>query len=121
VWKNARNGWRSHPVILVQPLPGPDGRIQISKAPGSQARWSRDGRTLFYMQHDKKLMAAGFDPQTGSASAPQMVFQTRIAASGYAFFQYAVSADGRFLINSVPSNYSSPLTLITGWTAQARR
>ena len=108
-------------VILVQPFPGPGGRIQVSKYPGSQPRWSRDGRTLFYMQYDKKLMAAGLDPQKASASAPQMVFQTRIVASRYAFFQYAVAADGRFLINSVPSNYSSPLTLITGWTAQGPR
>jgi hypothetical protein len=73
------------------------------------------------MQYDKKLMAAGFDPQRGSAGAPQLVFQTRIVASRYAFFQCAVVADGRFLINSVPSNYSSPLTLITGWMAQGPR
>ena len=108
-------------VILVQPFPGPGGRIQISKDPGAQPRWSRDGRTLFYMQFDKKLMAVGFDSQRGAASSPQMVLQTRIVASRYAFFQYAVAADGRFLVNSLPSSYSSPLTLITGWTGQAPR
>ena len=102
-------------VILVQPFPGPGPRIQISPAPASQPRWSRDGKTLYYVQFDKKLMAASFDDQKGSASAPQFVFQTRIVAARYAFFQYDVAPDGRILINSLPSNYSSPLTLITGW------
>ena len=101
--------------IMVQPFPGPGARIQISKARGTQARWSRDGKTIFYMQADKKLMVVRFDPQKGEASAPEVVFQTRIVATRYAYFQYDVAADGRILINSLPSNYSSPLTLITGW------
>jgi len=62
-------------------------------------------------------MAVSFDPRTGAASAPRVLFQTRIIAPNFAAFQYDVSPDGRFLINSFPSNYSSPLTLLTGWTA----
>jgi hypothetical protein len=62
-------------------------------------------------------MAVSFDPLNGSASAPRVLFQTRIIAPNYALFQYDVSRDGRFLINSFPSSFSSPLTLLTGWTA----
>ena len=62
-------------------------------------------------------MAVNFDPRTGSAGAPYTLFQTRIVALNFAAFQYDVSPDGRFLINSFPSNSSSPLTLLTGWTA----
>ena len=102
--------------IVVQPFPGPGGRIQISNA-GAQPRWSRDGRQVFYIQPDRKLMAVGFDPQKGAAGGPRVLFQTRIVATNFALFQYDVSPDGRFLINSFPSNSSSPLTLLTGWTA----
>jgi Tol biopolymer transport system component len=42
--------------IFAQPFPGPSGRIQISSAGGAQARWSRDGKQIFYIQPDKKLM-----------------------------------------------------------------
>jgi Tol biopolymer transport system component len=103
--------------IFVQPFPGPGARIQISNAGGAQPRWSRDGRQIFYIQPDRKLMAVSFDPKKGAASTPRVLFQTRIIAPAYFGFQYDVSADGRFLINSFPSNSSSPLTLLTGWTA----
>lgn len=66
-------------------------------------------------------MAVSFDPQLKSAGAPRVLFQTRIVAPNFFGTQYDVSADGRFLIDSVPSNYSSPLTLVTGWSAQLKR
>jgi serine/threonine protein kinase/Tol biopolymer transport system component len=103
--------------ITVEPFPGPGARIQISNAGGAQPRWSHDGRRVFYIQADKKLMEASFNPQTGSAGAPRVLFQTRIVASNFVLFQYDVAPDGRFLINSLPSTSSSPLTLLTGWTA----
>jgi Tol biopolymer transport system component len=107
--------------IFVQPFPGPGGRLQISRAGGNQPRWSRDGKRIFYIQSDKKLMEVTFDPQKGSAGAPRVLFQTRIVAPSFVLFQYDVAPDGRFLINSFPSNNSSPLTLLTGWTAQLKR
>ena len=107
--------------IFVQPFPGPGGRLQISRAGGTQVRWSRDGKRIFYIQSDKKLMEVSFDPQKGSAGAPRVLFQTRIVAPSFVLFQYDVAPDGRFLINSFPSNNSSPLTLLTGWTAQLKR
>ena len=60
-------------------------------------------------------MAVSFDSGKGSASAPYVLFQTRIVAPDFALFQYDVAPDGRFLINSFPASYSSPLTLLTGW------
>jgi eukaryotic-like serine/threonine-protein kinase len=110
-------GGRSARDIFVQPFPSAGGRIQISNAGGAQPRWSRDGTQIFYVQPDRKLMAVGFDPGKGSATVPRVLFQTRIVAPIFSAFQYDVSPDGRFLINSFPSNSSSPLTLLTGWTA----
>ena len=113
----APGGGRTAGDIFVQPFPGPGGRIQISNAGGSQPRWSRDGKRIFYIRPDKKLMEASFDPRTGSVGAPRVLFQTRIVASNFVLFQYDVAPDGRFLINSVPADSASPLTLLTGWTA----
>jgi eukaryotic-like serine/threonine-protein kinase len=47
------------------------------------------------------------------AGVPHALFQTRIVASRFVMFQYAVSADGkRFLINSLPSVGATPLTVL---------
>jgi hypothetical protein len=113
--------WIAYQGVFVQPFPGPGGRIEISRGSGAQPVWARDGRQIFYIAPDRKLMAVSFDPQHKLAGAPRVLFQTRIIAPNFFATQYDVSADGRFLIHSVPSNYSSPLTLLTGWTAQLKR
>jgi serine/threonine protein kinase len=109
-------------AIFVQPFPlGSGGRLQISSAGGSQPCWSRDGKQVFYIAPDRKLMAVAFDAQKKIASVPRALFQTRIVAPNYALYQYDVAPDGRFLINSFPSSHSSPLTLLTHWTAQLKK
>ena len=107
--------------IIVQAFRGTGGRIQISNAGGSQPTWGHDGKQIFYVAPDKKLMAAAFDPEKTSAGVPRVLFQTRIVAPNFVGHQYDVAPDGRFLINSLPSKYASPLTLLTGWNAQPGR
>ncbi|HEY6369151.1 MAG TPA: protein kinase [Candidatus Sulfotelmatobacter sp.] len=107
--------------ILVEPFPGPGRRIQVSTGAAAQPRWSQDGRQIFFIQSDRKLIAVGFDPRAGTAGTPRVLFQTRIAAERIANWQYDVAPDGRFIINSLPSNTPSPLTLITGWDAALAR
>ena len=108
--------------IVVQPFPAPGPHLQVSKMRGStQPRWSRDGRKIFFVQPDRKLMVVAFNPAAFVAGSPQVVAQTRVTTAMFGWFQYAVAPDGRFLINSFPSGASSPLTLITGWTARLKR
>jgi len=101
--------------IEVQPFPGSGPHIPISEPGGAQPRWRRDGRGLFYIAPDRKLMAVEFDPRTGTANRATVLFQTRVVAPNLAGFQYDIAADGRFLINSFPASHSSPLTVLTGW------
>jgi hypothetical protein len=104
--------------IMVKSVEEPRTHVQIANS-GAQPRWRHDGRQLYYIAADKKLMAATFDPATGRAGAPQPLFQTRIVAASVAGFQYDVSADGRFLVNSLPS-VPPPLTLVTGLDRMSR-
>jgi serine/threonine protein kinase len=96
--------------IYIGPFPVSGGRKQVSNHGGAQPRWNPNGKELYYITEDKKLMAVPISIQDGrlEAGIPKMLFQTRIVASRYAVFQYAVSSDGkRFLINSHPSGWSS--------------
>ena len=101
--------------IFVQPFPGSGARIQISQGGGAEAVWRRDGREIYYIGPDRKLMVAIFDPVTRIAGMPRALFQTHIVGPAFVLFQYDVTLDGRFLINSL--NPDSPLTLITNWPA----
>ena len=107
--------------IDVQPFPGPGGRIQISSAGGAQAVWSRDGREITYITLDRKLMSVAFDPVKKSASTPRVLFQTRIIAPTYISTQYDVSPDGKFVINSLVSDNSSPLTMLVNWPSELKK
>jgi hypothetical protein len=104
--------------VFVQLAKGPGPRIQVSSgsAGGTQPRWSHDGKHIFYLQADRKMMVADFDPVKGTASAPRVLFQTHIVAARASMPQYDIAPDGRFLINSFPEGNSAPLTLLTGWT-----
>jgi eukaryotic-like serine/threonine-protein kinase len=108
-------------AIFIAPFPGPGGHIRVSGGGGAQPAWAHDGRRLFYVAPDRKLMVVDFDPRAKSVSAPRVLFQSRIIAPNFSGTQYAVSRDDHFLINSFPGNSSSPLTLITGWKAPAEK
>jgi len=50
--------------VVVQPFPGPGGRVQLSSGGGTEPIWSRDGRRLFY-RSGGRLMAATLDTADG--------------------------------------------------------
>jgi Tol biopolymer transport system component len=108
-------------AIFIAPFRGPGELIRVSSGGGAQPTWAHDGRRLFYVAPDRKLMMVEFDPGAKSAAAPRVLFQSRIIAPSFSDTQYAVSRDDHFLINSFPANSSSPLTLITGWTSSVEK
>jgi len=111
----------SNSEVFVKAFPDTGVRIQISTSGAGQSRWSRDGQKLFYIAPDRKLMVVDVDTKEKfAASAPRPLFQTHIIAPSYAYLQYDVSPSGdSFIINSL--NPTSPLTLLTNWTADLRK
>ena len=99
--------------IFAQPSSGSGGRIQISQGGGAQAIWKRDGREIYYLGPDRKLMSTTFDPVKKTAGTPRVLFQTHIVGATFVLFQYDVAPDGRFLVNTLKPD--SPLTLINNW------
>jgi len=85
----------------------------------TQPRWRPDGKELYFLAPDGKLMAASI-PSTGStfaAGTPVALFPAALAPGlGTNKQEYAVSRDGRFLINqAVESPATTPITLILNW------
>jgi serine/threonine protein kinase len=108
--------------VYLNPFPGPGGAVPVSTTGGAQARWRPDGKELFYVALDGRLMAV---PITLAANgevepgAPVQLFATHIggALQGTLRQNYMVSPDGqRFLMNTVLNEGpAAPITLILNW------
>lgn len=108
--------------VYVQSFPDRGGKTRVSNGGGSQPMWSRDGKELFYIAADRKLMAV--DVKTSpkfAAGAPKALFEThtRGATAGHSVAGFEISPDGkRFLLINMPEAAPlAPMTLILNWTA----
>jgi len=106
--------------IYVQEFPKSSGKFQVSTSGGRSARWRRDGKELFYLSPDRKMMAveAKATATTFEAGRPRELFQTRFAPFPEVVPAYDVSADGqRFLIQTLPNEaeVASAMTVVMNW------
>ncbi len=107
--------------IYVRTYPDPGGKWQISTGGGTQPRWRRDGRELFYLATGFRLTAAPV--RAGAAfekGTPRELFQ--VATRRTNIPQYDVFPDGQsFIVNTVVTEKTStPLTFLENWTALVR-
>jgi eukaryotic-like serine/threonine-protein kinase len=95
-------------------------RIQITSGGASQPRWRRDGRELFYLDQDSRIIALAIKSEPKfEAGKPQPLFQVR-GARGLEdmLYGYDVTPDGqRFLFNLALEGTISPITVIVNWDA----
>jgi Tol biopolymer transport system component len=84
--------------IYVSPFPGPGGKIAISTDGGTEPRWSRDGRELFYRQGDRMMVVTITPGSSLTASSPHVLFEGRYQVSDTNSGGYDVAPDGRFLM-----------------------
>lgn len=111
------------PEIHVQAFPVPAGggsKTLISRDGGTQPRWRRDGKELFYVSLDGKMMAVDVSSEQGfKSSVPKALFQVPIYGddSAPSLFRWDTTADGkRFLVDTVESS-PEPLTMVLNWMA----
>jgi dipeptidyl aminopeptidase/acylaminoacyl peptidase len=106
--------------VFVQPFPGPGNRLQISSNGGAMARWRADGKELFYIGLDDRLMSVAIRPSTNSldAGTPMPLFLTRVGGAQQAnsLAQYVVPGDGqRFLMNTIADEDAAPIVVVLNW------
>jgi hypothetical protein len=96
---------------------------QVSTGGGAQPHWRRDGKELFYISADQKLMAVAVKLDGSfeiGASTP--LFQTQVSGFNNSN-RYDVTADGqRFLVNSpVETGKETPFNVILNWTSTLKK
>jgi Tol biopolymer transport system component len=104
--------------VYVAAFPSFGNRRQVSNAGGMQPVWRRDGKELFYLTPDARIMSVNFkggaQPET---SLPVELFQTRLRADPR-FNQYTVTGDGqRFLSYEPLDEGAHPFRVLMNWTS----
>jgi dipeptidyl aminopeptidase/acylaminoacyl peptidase len=106
------------PEVFVTSYPSHAWRTQVSTAGGVGPRWRADGREMYYVARDNKLMAASITPRGARLEIGEAhpLFEVRPVSRG-SF--YAPAPDGeRFLINALSDpGAAASLTLVQNWSA----
>jgi len=110
--------------IYVTRFPGPGGKTQVSTSGGIYPRWRPDGRELFFIAPDNRMMAVPVDTAAAfTTGTPASLFATQLATGGNVGIgtylsraEYAVAADGRFLLNVMAGDGTgAPITIVQNW------
>jgi len=112
------------PEVYVTPFPGPGGKWQVSNGGGRSPQWRRDGRELFYISADNKIMSAEVRANGSSftVGAVKPLFQAKPYFGLFTANLFDVTADGqRFIIPSDKGQSGRTITLIANWPAALKK
>jgi eukaryotic-like serine/threonine-protein kinase len=108
--------------VYLQGFPRASGRYQVSTAGGSQPRWRRDGREIYFVDPKSTLYAVGVN-----LGAKVLIAQPRnlfpISLGDYAMGgRYAVTAEGdRFLVNVDDTADTRAINVVLNWPAALKK
>jgi eukaryotic-like serine/threonine-protein kinase len=118
-WMAYASNESGQPQVYVQAIPASGAKWQVSAAGGVQPRWRRDGKELFYISADQKLMAVPVETGPGfEAGAPQPLFEIDpLFPALLGLFAYQPAADGqRFLVlEAVGGTTTLPINVVLNW------
>ena len=112
--------------IYVRKFVGGGAKFQVSGNGGTQPRWRGDGKELYFLTLDGKLMAAAVKTAGGAfeRETPKMLFSGSWTTGSFLGpHVYDVTRDGqRFLfMQPVGDHGVEPLTLMVNWQAALRK
>jgi len=111
--------------VYVQSFPSGGQRVQISVDGGTNPRWRRDGKELYFTGAQRNLMAVELKSSSSSLEpgVPRRLFQFPAVSNA----NFTVAADGqRFLFAVAATTINNPvddapLTVILNWTAAVKQ
>jgi eukaryotic-like serine/threonine-protein kinase len=111
--------------VYVESFPTPGGKKQVSVGGGVQPRWRRDGKELFYLATDGRLMATPVTSgKTLAFGEAKPLFKTAVIPHGSQSIglatYYDVTPDGQRFLCVIPSASDqsfAPITVVLNWQA----
>jgi Tol biopolymer transport system component len=103
--------------LYMASFPPKGAKVRVSAGGASVARWAPDGRELFYLATDGRVMAVPVRTQPAlEMGAPMPLFALNPAAI---WKDFEVARDGKKFIAIIPQSRANeqPLSVIVNWTA----
>jgi hypothetical protein len=107
--------------VFVASFPAFQDTRQISDAGGAQPRWRGDGKELFFVDYDGRMMAATVDPGSlVKVGPPRKLFDTGLIPDP-TVNQYAVTQDGqKFLVLELRKGFVESYSVVLNWPAMLK-
>ena len=107
--------------VYVVTFPKLGGKWSVSLNGGDLPVWSRDGKELYFIGAEKKMMAVEIKGGANfAAGSPKPLFDTHLGPNAW----FDVSKDGRFLIPTAIEEQGSaptPFNVVVNWTAALKK
>jgi len=103
--------------VYVASFPAADSQRQVSLGGGGVPWWRADGRELFYMSRDGKLMSVPVKPgQPAEFGVPTALFQTPLTSPLLISAEYVVAGNGQRFLLAVPvGTTTTSITVALDW------
>jgi serine/threonine protein kinase len=110
--------------VYVAPFPGRPGKTYpVSVGGGGFPRWGRDGKELFFLSSDRKLMSAAVHEVDGELrfGAPRLLLTVQVKTPAFGW-PYDVSSDGNRVLMIVATTAGEPsITVLVNWPALLKK
>ncbi len=109
--------------VYIQSFPPSGAKWQVSTNGGDEAQWRQDGKELFYLADDNRLMAVDVKTESPDfqAGIPKKLFEvhrTAVVRRNH----YVVAANGQRFLAVLPlEETTSHMTVVTNWAAGLKR
>jgi serine/threonine protein kinase len=112
--------------IYVTSFPDARGKWQVSNGGGDQPKWRGDGKELFYLSPEGKIMATSVTTGANFDAGPSTVLFQANPREGLATSEqvsYDISKDGqKFLINTQQKQGDAmPMSVVLNWSAKLNK
>jgi serine/threonine protein kinase/Tol biopolymer transport system component len=112
--------------VYVRSFPSGAERTLVSVGGGMQPEWRRDGRELFYLSADSRIMAVPITTQRDAIATgtPHALFSVNVVEPAAPYpNDYTVSGDGQQFVVAAAAKVTTPqtLTVLYNWTAALKQ
>lgn len=107
--------------VYVRAFPGPGGKRKVSVDGGTQPRWRKDGRELYFRHGNAVMVVEVSEGAAFEASVPRVLFESQVPNRSLELSSWDALPDGEaFVFIEERGKPRFSVNLVMGWFAELR-